>query len=124
MQHWHVYRKWNERLFAELYLAYKAGRAKKNPADFWYQGELGFFDYYIMPLARKLKECGVFGVASAEYLTWAQNNRKEWEVRGQEVVNEMLENLENSGFERRQGDTAGSSESYSEEIDSIVDEAG
>jgi hypothetical protein len=38
MQHWHVYRKWNERLFCEMYAAYEAGRADKNPAEFWYQG--------------------------------------------------------------------------------------
>ena len=35
MQHWHVYRKWNERLFRELYAAFKAGRMGANPADFW-----------------------------------------------------------------------------------------
>mmetsp|Transcript_8911 Transcript_8911/g.16174 ORF Transcript_8911/g.16174 Transcript_8911/m.16174 type:complete len:95 (-) Transcript_8911:1128-1412(-) len=45
-----------------------------------------FFDFYIIPLARKLKDCGVFGVSSAEYLRYAEQNRKEWEVRGQEVV--------------------------------------
>jgi hypothetical protein len=38
MQHWHVYRKWNERLFHEMFFAWKMGRADKNPADFWYQG--------------------------------------------------------------------------------------
>lgn len=71
MQHWHVYRKWNQRLFDEMYVAYKSGRAAKNPADFWYQGEIGFFDFYIIPLAKKLKECGVFGVSSDEYLQYA-----------------------------------------------------
>lgn len=25
--------------------AYKEGRADKDPADFWYQGEIGFFDF-------------------------------------------------------------------------------
>ena len=59
MQHWHIYRKWNERLFKEMYLAYKAGRADSDPAETWYEGELGFFDFYIIPLAKKLKECGV-----------------------------------------------------------------
>jgi len=68
MQHWHVYRKWNERLFEEMYCAFKAGRASKDPAEFWYKGEIGFFDFYIIPLAKKLKECGVFGVSSGEYL--------------------------------------------------------
>ena len=35
MQHWHIYRKWNERLFFELYRAYKEGRADKDPSEFW-----------------------------------------------------------------------------------------
>ena len=46
MQHWHIYQKWNERLFVEMYQAYKAGRMGKDPATFWYKGEIGFFDNY------------------------------------------------------------------------------
>lgn len=87
-QHWHVYKKWNSRLFEELYRAYKEGRAEKDPSETWYQGELGFFDFYIIPLAKKLKECGVFGVSSDEYLTYAMQNRREWEMKGQEMVEE------------------------------------
>jgi len=68
MQHWHVYQKWNRKLFEELYQAWKAGRMGANPAEFWYNGELGFFDNYIIPLAKKLRECNVFGVSSDEYL--------------------------------------------------------
>ena len=37
MQHWHVYRKWNERLFVEMLSAFKAGRADKHPGTFWYE---------------------------------------------------------------------------------------
>ena len=51
----------------------------------------GFFDFYIIPLAHKLKECGVFGVSCDEYLQYAENNRKEWVARGEEVVAEMIE---------------------------------
>ena len=91
MQHWHVYRKWNERLFHEQYKAYCDGRAEKNPADVWYDGEIGFFDFYIIPLAKKLKECGVFGVSSDEYLSYATKNREEWEERGRYIVEEMVE---------------------------------
>jgi 3'5'-cyclic nucleotide phosphodiesterase len=93
MQHWHIYRKWNERFFFECYQAYTDGRAETNPADGWYDGEIGFFDYYIIPLAKKLKDCGVFGVSSDEYLNYAIRNRQEWETRGREVVNEMLERV-------------------------------
>jgi class 3 adenylate cyclase len=93
MQHWHIYRKWNERLFEELYRAFIQGRAETNPADYWYKGEMGFFDFYIIPLAKKLKECGVFGVSSDEYLNYAMLNRQEWELRGQEVVESMMEHV-------------------------------
>ena len=37
-QHWHVYRKWNERLFQEMTRAYEAGRMEKDPAETWYKG--------------------------------------------------------------------------------------
>ena len=93
MQHWHIYRKWNQRLFYELYKAFSEGRADKDPSEFWYEGEKGFFDFYIIPLAKKLKECGVFGVSSDEYLQYALQNRKEWELKGMQIVAEMMENL-------------------------------
>ena len=90
MQHWHIYQKWNERLFAEMTAAYKAGRMGNNPADGWYQGELGFFDNYVIPLAKKLKDCGVFGVSSDEYLNYALENRREWASKGEEAVARMI----------------------------------
>eukprot|EP00980_Cylindrotheca_fusiformis_P024587 scaffold12118_cov138-Cylindrotheca_fusiformis.AAC.4 len=91
MQHWHIYRKWNERLFHEMAVAFKAGRMENNPADMWYQGELGFFDNYVIPLAKKLKNCGVFGVASDEYLNYAVENRREWKEKGQAFVAELVQ---------------------------------
>ena len=94
MQHWHVFRNWNECLFMEMCQAFDQGRATTHPADNWYQGEIGFFDFYIIPLAKKLKDCGVFGVSSDEYLNYATRNRNEWESRGQTVVAEMLEKYE------------------------------
>jgi len=86
MQHWHVYNKWNERLYAEMFTAYCAGRSTKDPTQGWYEGELWFFDNYVIPLAHKLKECGVFGVSSDEYLNYAVANRTEWEKKGKFIV--------------------------------------
>ena len=85
-----MYRKWNERLFKEMYDAYKSGRAPKSNVPGWYKGELGFFDNYIIPLAKKLKDCGVFGVSSDEYLNYAIENRREWAAKGEEVVANMV----------------------------------
>jgi len=45
MQHWHVYRKWNERMFEEMYRAFREGRAARDPSEFWCKGEIGFFDF-------------------------------------------------------------------------------
>lgn len=94
MQHWHIFKRWNQRLFFEMYAAYKAGRADKDPSEFWYQGEIGFFDFYVIPLAKKLASCGVFGVSSHEYLGYAEANRAEWAQRGEEIVKEYLALLE------------------------------
>jgi class 3 adenylate cyclase len=89
MQHWHVYQKWNERLFTEMYTAYKDGRQDSDPAAGWYKGELWFFDNYVIPLARKLHECGVFGVSSSEYLNYAVENRNEWQRKGEAIVEKL-----------------------------------
>jgi len=93
MQHWHIYRKWNRRLFFEMLQAYRAGRMAADPATFWYKGELGFFDNYIIPLSKKLKDCNVFGVSSDECLNYAIRNRAEWEARGEDIVAEMLSEM-------------------------------
>jgi class 3 adenylate cyclase len=90
MQHWHVYRKWNECFFEENYKAYIDGRSQRDPSEYWYDGEIGFLDFYVIPLAKKLKDCGVFGKSSDEYLNYAVLNRQEWENKGKEVVAELL----------------------------------
>lgn len=91
MQHWNVYQKWNRCLFREMYTAYKAGRASNDPSPTWYESELRFFDGYIIPLAKKLKECGVFGASCDEFLNYAVDNRTVWANRGRAIVNEMVE---------------------------------
>eukprot|EP00980_Cylindrotheca_fusiformis_P019960 scaffold7029_cov100-Cylindrotheca_fusiformis.AAC.3 len=91
MQHWHVYQKWNEKLFVEMSQAYASGRGAANdPALTWYQSELGFFDNYVIPLAKKLDECGVFGVCSDECYSYAMENRMEWESKGETIVKDMV----------------------------------
>jgi hypothetical protein len=37
-----------------------------------------------------LKDCGVFGVSSDEYLQYAVSNRNEWETKGKSVVAELV----------------------------------
>ena len=55
--------------------------ASHRPTIFWFS-----FYSLVIPLAKKLKDCGVFGVSSAENLDYASANRAEWEQRGKEIV--------------------------------------
>lgn len=113
MQDSHTNHLWNERLFAELRKAYQGGRTlsceEKDPILGWYPGELGFFDYYVLPLARKWEQC--CGVTTATTSTEATNgekgkpqlfgstslveearrNRQEWEEIGHDMVEELDE---------------------------------
>ena len=97
MQHWNVYCKWNKRLLQEMYLAYIQGRSETDPTVNWAKGEIGFFDFYVIPLAKKLKDCRVFGVSSDEYLNYALANRRKWEIEGPTVVAEAIEHIINNG---------------------------
>eukprot|EP00980_Cylindrotheca_fusiformis_P012356 scaffold3033_cov91-Cylindrotheca_fusiformis.AAC.2 len=90
MQHWHIYKTWNEKFFMECYGAYKGGRADSDPSEKWYRGEIGFFDFYVIPLAKKLDSCGVFGVSSDEYLNYAISNREEWVREGEAIVDAYI----------------------------------
>jgi hypothetical protein len=62
----------------------------KDPSIEWYESELWFFDNYIIPLAKKLKTCGVFGVSCDELLDYATDNRAEWEFKGRAIVDELI----------------------------------
>jgi hypothetical protein len=85
-----IYKQWNERFFFELYGSFKAGRSSVDPSLGWYKGEIGFFDFYIIPLAKKLESCGCFGVSSDEYLSYAKANREEWVREGEQIVQEYI----------------------------------
>jgi hypothetical protein len=73
--------------------AFLAGRMETDPSANWYNGEMRFFDFYIIPLAKKLKNCGVFGVSSDEYLQYAIQNRHEWKIQGPRIVQEFIANV-------------------------------
>lgn len=57
-----------------------------------------FSDNYVIPLAKKLEECNVFGVASDECLNYAEANRNEWSVKGEECVQQMIERYHKRKF--------------------------
>ena len=94
MQHWNIYRKWNSRLFEEMYSAYMNGRASFDPTDIWYKGEIAFFDHFVIPLAKKINQCGVFGESGGQYLTYAVANRNNWDAIGRSELNKMIHDIQ------------------------------
>jgi len=96
MQHYSVFSKWDKKFFHERYKAYKAGRLDQDPADEWYDGRTEFFDNFVLPLAKKLFACGVFGTCSDELLNYAVNNRKEWVERGDASVKKYIDAVSSS----------------------------
>lgn len=93
MQSFDVYCEWNERLFREMYAAYRDGRSAKDPSEGWYLGEMIFYDKHIIPLARRLKESGMFGSTAYVLLQNAQDNRSQWHDKGQKILEEMQQGL-------------------------------
>ena len=73
-----------------MYQAFLSGLAEVDPSLEWYNNELAFFDFYVIPLATKLKDCNAFGVTSEEYLMYALLNRREWELKGKDIVKDYL----------------------------------
>ena len=88
-----MYKKWNYRLLRETHKGFLAGRAETDPIENWYKGEFGFFDFYIIPLAKKLDKCGI---DSTTYVENATNNRKMWEEVGEELVSGFKKELESA----------------------------
>lgn len=93
MQSFRTYNKWSQRLFNEMYQAFHAGRAEKDPSRSWYVGELAFFDKFVIPLATRLRDSGAFGSTGDAYLNNAVLNRRLWASNGKSIVNELMENF-------------------------------
>lgn len=89
MQHWHLYRKWSQRLFLEQHAAYRSGRCRVDPTETWFQSQLDLFSKNSVPVAQRLKESNVLGVSSGECLDYALTNLKQWQDQGLSVVEEF-----------------------------------
>jgi len=118
-----TFKKWNHRLYREMYKAYRNGRAEQDPTLTWYKGEFGFFDYYIIPLAKKLNDCGIYGDSSLAYVHNAVENRRLWEEQGKSLVKgyiaerEAEEKSNQAARARARSDSSVSSDSSSDSRD-------
>jgi hypothetical protein len=59
-QSWDHMVKWSNKLYLELCRAHVAGRGQ-NVSRNWYRNQIGFLELYVLPVAQKMNEIGVFG---------------------------------------------------------------
>lgn len=97
MQNWDIYLDWNQSLFSEMHTAFLDGRADSDPSESWYQGELWFFDNWVLPLAQRLKDIGVLNIISDQLFRQAQRNRSRWEREGQGICQSLLASTMEAG---------------------------
>ena len=102
MQSWPIFMKWNTKLYDELWAANLSGRGPDVSAG-WFKGQIGFFDHYIEPLAKRLEQCGVFGPLGALFLENVHDNRMRWLEEGEERCREMHERVLNWQGDKSQG---------------------
>mmetsp|Transcript_28554 Transcript_28554/g.68072 ORF Transcript_28554/g.68072 Transcript_28554/m.68072 type:complete len:532 (+) Transcript_28554:23-1618(+) len=90
MQSFNTFVKWNRRLFRELHAARSAERLPFDPSARWYENQIGFFNHYILPLAGKMKSCGVLGTTGDVFELFAAENLKRWKEEGEAISEEII----------------------------------
>lgn len=96
MQSWELFLFWNRNLFEELYDAFTCGRSEINPTIGWYENQLKFYKFYVLPLAEKMQKVGVFGDTGGRFLKNALSIRDQWDREGEQMTKDMIEAVVNS----------------------------
>ena len=102
--HWHLYSKWNERHFLEMYGAFVKGRLSQDPSVYWYKSEMMFLEQHVIPLCQKMEETGVFGASAKEALAFAISNRDQWSAKGGNMVASMMAKYYGKAIEKTRAD--------------------
>jgi len=90
MQSFHIFVKWNRRLYKEFYAGHLSRRLSFDPSENWYENQIGFFSHYIIPLSQKMSKCGVFGSAGSVFEYFAKENLKRWTEEGEEISEQII----------------------------------
>ena len=91
LQGWDQMVIWSGRLYLELRKAYVEERGM-DPETRWYENQIGFLESYLLPLARRLEDTGVFGDEMGQlFATIVESNRDQWIQEGQDVTEAIIE---------------------------------
>lgn len=82
--------KWSGNLYLEHRKAYVEEKGV-DPFNGWYDNQTGFLDFYVLPLARKLDDCGAFGdTRGGIFHSIVLENRKRWVKEGMQVTMKIV----------------------------------
>jgi len=87
-QDWDIYILWNRKLFNELWAAHSAGRGPLVTNN-WYDGQIGFYDTYILPLTKRLSSSDLFGKIGNTFYENALALRSRWLEEGKACSESM-----------------------------------
>ena len=91
LQGWDLMAKFSNRLFLELRRAYVQGRGD-DPQNGWFGNQIGFLEAYLLPLARKLDDTGVFGdTIGAMFAQQVEDNRDRWSREGMALTASIIQ---------------------------------
>lgn len=82
--------KFSKRLYLELKKAHKEGRGP-DPSPGWYGNQIAFLESYLLPLAQRIEDMGIFGpLIGPVFARLVESNRDQWLENGQKVTEETL----------------------------------
>ncbi|KAL7560186.1 hypothetical protein ACA910_016613 [Epithemia clementina (nom. ined.)] len=94
LQSWSHMLTWSKRLYFELRYAHVTGRGADVSAQ-WFENQIGFLESYVLPLARRLEDTGVFGdettLPGVQFSQLVEALRDEWIAKGYEFSQELID---------------------------------
>ena len=92
MQSFDNLNKWSSRLYREQKASAVVFRGD-DPEMSWFEGQIVFMDIYIMPLAKKLAEPGIFDDETGRlFAQCVQDNRSRWLIEGRAKTDNLIAN--------------------------------
>jgi len=88
--------KWSDCLYLEQRRAFvdeekQCEGAGTDPINGWFHNQIGFLDFYLLPLARKLDDMGVFGdTRGAVFASIVDQNRTRWTTEGMNLTMKII----------------------------------
>lgn len=94
LQDWNNWIKWSTRLYKELKNGHLANRGEDPNAD-WFDNQIKFVDFYILPLAKNLGMMGVFEEDVGKmFVRVVKSNLAKWIEEGERVTELMMKEYE------------------------------